>query len=88
MNKLEAYQGKRLRFWTADEDGAEVQRIGTLSVTKEALRLDWEEHFPKGSISYFRMIDARITSVLDPAHADSGADFDCIEVLAVRRPPK
>ena len=87
MKKLETYQGKRLRFWTADEDG-EHQRIGTLSVRKDALRLDWEEHFPKGSITYFRMLDSRIISVLDPAPADSGADFDFVDVLAVRRPRK
>ena len=81
------YQGKRLRFWTADEDG-EHQRIGTLSVRKDALRLDWEEHFPKGSITYFRTLDPRIISVLDPAPANSGADFDFMDVLAVRRPAK
>lgn len=87
MNKLATYQGKRLRFWTADEDG-ECQRIGTLSVAGDALRLEWVEKFPKASITYFRMLDPRIMSVLDPAPADSGADFDFMDVLAVRRPQK
>ncbi|MFZ0828248.1 MAG: SOS response-associated peptidase [Verrucomicrobiia bacterium] len=71
-------------WWLKDND--EVQRIGTLSAKKDALRLEWVEHFPKGSSTYFRMLDPRIISVLDPAPADSGADFDCMEVLIVRRP--
>ena len=74
-------------IWTADEDG-EFQRIGTLSVEQDALRLDWAEDFPKGRVAYFRMLDPRIISVLDPAPDGSGADFDCIEILAIRRPRK
>ena len=90
MNKsnLSAYDGKRLRFWTSDEH-QEVQRVGTLSTTKEGFRLQWEETVPgRAVIKYYRILDPRIVSVLDPAPDGSGADFDCIEVLAVRRPHK
>lgn len=87
MNKLEAYQGKRLRFWTADENGTEIQRIGALSLRKDKLRLDWEEHFPKGNITYFKELDDHIISTFELASADSGADFDYEEIL-VRHPRK
>jgi hypothetical protein len=83
---LSAYHGKRLLFWASTGD-EEVQRVGTLSATNDALRLEWVEVVPgRAVLTYHRTLHPRIVSVLDPAPDGSGAGFECFEVLAIRRP--
>lgn len=85
-SKLSSYQCKRLRFWTSDDNG-DTRRIGTLSPKKDGLRLDWAEDLPRGAgATYFAVLPPSIVSVFEIAPNESGADFDFIDVLAVRQP--